>query len=502
MKIEAIYARQSIDKKDSVSIEAQIDKCKSFLTNDDCEIYFDKGWSGKNTDRPMMNKLIEDVKNDKISRIVAYRLDRISRNIVDFGNLLKLFEDHNVEFISANENFETSSPMGRAMVYIVMVFAQLERETIATRIEDNYKFRCSTGKFFMGGGVPFGYKTEKTLIEGKNASIIIPNENAAILKDIFDKFLSGYTFYQIVHDLNNQNIKTATGKLWTPNGIRRILTNITPCVADEQVYHYLSAFGYNISNQIEEFDGKHGMCIFMKNKNKNIESDVKDQIVAVGIHEPIISSDKYIKAQLLIDKNSKIKAKKGSNRSFLAGLIKCGECNYSFGLKTTLKKDKTYAYYYCRSRHTRGVCSNDLYVNAEELENYILERCINYLTLNSTKQHKTQKTKKINLAEETTLLEQQISNIINNIGKGNEVVDNLLTNKITELQNKIEKLKQENQVNLYENSNKEIVSDLLNKCLNFNEYNIQEKKAIINQLVKNITISKNKKIDITYKIKL
>ena len=133
----AIYARQSIEKKDSVSIEAQIDRCKAYCDGQDYKIYKDAGYSGKNINRPQFSKLLEDIKKGVIKKVISYRLDRISRSIADFSQLLIMFDEYNVDFISATENFDTNSPMGRAMINIVMTFAQLERETIVERVTDN-----------------------------------------------------------------------------------------------------------------------------------------------------------------------------------------------------------------------------------------------------------------------------------------------------------------------------------------------------------------------------
>ena len=129
-RIDAIYARQSIDKKDSISIESQIEFCKYELRGGNCREYQDKGYSGKNTDRPQFQMLVEDIKRGLIARVVVYKLDRISRSILDFANMMALFQEYNVEFISSTEKFDTSTPMGRAMLNICIVFAQLERETI------------------------------------------------------------------------------------------------------------------------------------------------------------------------------------------------------------------------------------------------------------------------------------------------------------------------------------------------------------------------------------
>ena len=135
--MNVIYARQSIDKKDSLSIEAQIEQCRKFA-GDDAKVYKDKGYSGKNIKRPDFTELIKAVESGAVKKIFVYRLDRFSRSVADFSRMWELLERHGVEFHSATENFDTSTPLGRAMLNIVLVFAQLERETTAERVKDNY----------------------------------------------------------------------------------------------------------------------------------------------------------------------------------------------------------------------------------------------------------------------------------------------------------------------------------------------------------------------------
>ena len=127
-RIDAIYARQSVDKKDSISIESQIEFCKYELKGGNCKEYTDKGYSGKNTDRPKFQELVRDIKRGLIAKVIVYKLDRISRSILDFANMMELFQQYDVEFVSSTEKFDTSTPMGRAMLNICIVFAQLERE--------------------------------------------------------------------------------------------------------------------------------------------------------------------------------------------------------------------------------------------------------------------------------------------------------------------------------------------------------------------------------------
>ena len=119
-----------MDKKDSISIESQIEFCKYELKGGNCKEYKDKGYSGKNTERPQFQQLMQDIESGLVRKVVVYKLDRISRSILDFAKMMDFFQKYEVEFVSSTEKFDTSTPMGRAMLNICIVFAQLERETI------------------------------------------------------------------------------------------------------------------------------------------------------------------------------------------------------------------------------------------------------------------------------------------------------------------------------------------------------------------------------------
>ena len=142
-RINAIYARQSVDRADSISIESQIEFCKYELKGGAFKEYKDKGYSGKNTVRPQLQQLLTDIRRGEVEKVIVYKLDRISRSILDFSNMMELFQQYQVEFVSSTEKFDTSTPMGRAMLNICIVFAQLERETIQKRVSDAYYSRES-----------------------------------------------------------------------------------------------------------------------------------------------------------------------------------------------------------------------------------------------------------------------------------------------------------------------------------------------------------------------
>lgn len=162
----AIYARKSKFTGKGESIENQIQKCRKYIENslererDDGRVdaedeiqfveYKDEGASGKNMERPMMKKLLEDMADGKIQKLVCYRLDRVSRSVKDVAELFEKLTSLDVEFVSVNESFDTANPMGRAMISMSSVFAQLERETIAERVVDNMMALAKTGRWLGG----------------------------------------------------------------------------------------------------------------------------------------------------------------------------------------------------------------------------------------------------------------------------------------------------------------------------------------------------------------
>ena len=173
-RIDAIYGRQSIDKKDSISIESQFEFCRYELKGGEGREYKDKGYSGKNIERPDFQRLLQDIKLGLIKRVIVYKLDRISRSIVDFAKLMELFKQYNVEFVSCTEKFDTSTPMGRAMLNICIVFAQLERESIQMRVQDAFYSRCTKG-YYMRGRTPYGFDTEPIVMDGIKTKKLVEN---------------------------------------------------------------------------------------------------------------------------------------------------------------------------------------------------------------------------------------------------------------------------------------------------------------------------------------
>lgn len=430
----AIYTRQSIDKKDSISIETQVEMCQKEIKNQGLEfkIYKDKGFSGKNTDRPAFQNLMADVKQGNIDTIVVYRLDRISRSVLDFANIIDILQKHNVSFISASEKFDTSTPVGKAMLYIVMVFAQLERETIAERVKDNYYQRGETGAW--GGGIaPFGYSNTKTTINGKRIATIQQNNDIELVKQIFCEYANtdkslGNIASELTAKLN---------EMWNNIKLSRMLHNPAYVQADVDIYNYYVAKGCVIESDVSLFNGVNGLNVYGKrDRGANKYNNLKDHHIAVGFHSGVIPSDLWLKCQYKLDKNIQIKNNGKGKHTWLTGLIKCGYC----GRAMTVKIYKETKYFNCSGRAIK-MCDAEVVTHyVSDIEELVHQKMINYVDNFSDckiKDIENDNRQEINsLKAELVQIEKDIENIVNNLTVANTTLMEYANKKIEELDNK------------------------------------------------------------------
>ena len=278
---DCIYARQSVDRKDSISIESQIDFCKYELKGGSCRVFKDKGYSGKNTDRPEFQKLLGEIRKGKVRRVIVYKLDRISRSILDFATMMELFQEYDVEFVSSTEKFDTSTPMGRAMLNICIVFAQLERETIQKRVTDAYYSRCLKG-FHMSGQAPYGYQLEPTVVEVIRTKKMVADPVAADhVRLMFEMYAEPETsFGNITRYFEEHDIKIY-GKSMFRTFLSQLLRNPVYAQADLELYEFFKSQGAAIVNDASDFAGTNGCYA-----NKKIEElDTRRQTISKAIAE-------------------------------------------------------------------------------------------------------------------------------------------------------------------------------------------------------------------------
>ena len=196
-KHAALYIRVSTDAQfeDGFSVDAQKDMLEGYCRSrgwKDYEFYIDGGFTGSNIDRPAMKRLIGDAKAGAVSQVVVYKLDRLSRSQKDTLFLIEdVFNPAGIGFTSLNENMDTSTPMGRAMLGIMSAFAQLERETIRERTRMGMKERVRTGLWMGGGRPPFGYDYDSA------RGVLVPNADAETVRLIYRLYLDGLSTARI-----------------------------------------------------------------------------------------------------------------------------------------------------------------------------------------------------------------------------------------------------------------------------------------------------------------
>lgn len=365
--METIYARQSIDKKDSVSIETQIDYCRRY-TDGDPQIFQDKGFSGKSTNRPAFQRLMDAVEAGQVTKIIVYRLDRFSRSIADFSRVWTALEKHGVEFQSVTENFDTSSPMGRAMLNIVLVFAQLERETTAERVKDNYQHRFALGAW-PGGPAPYGFSLTKISDSaGRLVSSLIANEFAPIVQRIFEDYAQdNASLRSVALALNADGISGPKRKTWDNVTLSRILHSPLYVQATEDVFWWYLSKGLQPKQDAEAFDGTHACNVIGKrDRSKGKYRDLEQQYFSLSNHQGYISAELWLRCQEKLDGNRQLSPSTAGKHSWLTGLLKCGGCGYA--VKVIRDSSSKKRYLICSGRTNMASCSETIRINPDELE--------------------------------------------------------------------------------------------------------------------------------------
>ena len=388
-----IYGRKSKFTGKGESVENQVDLCKNDIIlhnpnviDDDILVFMDEGFTGANLNRPAFQEMMNYIKKHGAIDLRCYRLDRISRNVGDFCNLIKELQNYDVPFISIKEKFDTSTSMGNAMMMISSVFAQLERDTIAERIRDNMMELAKTGRW-LGGTTPLGYKSEeinKINYDGKKKKLFklveVPLEKSEVvlLKNKYKEIKSqtGLETYTI-----KNNLKTRLGKRFTRWSIVNILSNPVYSAADKDSFDYFTKKGAIVVGERKDYNGKYGLMVYNKTnqlKKKGAESNpITEWIVAIGKHNPFWSGKEFVEVQELLELGAKKRFRKPTvNNALLSGIIRCEYCgNFMRPKLYKENKDGTRNFaYMCelkdKSRKTRCQCKN---INGIEVDKKVME---------------------------------------------------------------------------------------------------------------------------------
>ncbi|GLB30059.1 serine recombinase [Lacrimispora amygdalina] len=523
-----IYSRKSVYTGKGESVENQIEMCKEYIAtklsqanNAEITVYEDEGFSAKNTDRPQFQQMLRDIKLNKPEYVVCYRLDRISRNVSDFSSLIEDLNNHNISFICIKEEFDTSKPMGKAMMYIASVFAQLERETIAERVRDNMLMLARTGRW-LGGTTPTGFTSEKIqeiVIDGKIKTACKLKDNPEELKIvdcIFEKFLELRSVSGVSKYLIKQGIQSRTGKIFSLLGIKEILQNPVYCIADEDAWAYFTELHADICFNKSECSDKYALLAYNKRdyrKKSAPRQDVEKWIVAIGKHKGRVSGKKWVAIQNILKDNVPTGTKPAimhNDYSLLSGLIYCDKCkSRMFAKQRSSKSTNNELYdYICNNKLRGGMdfcdCQN---INGQQADDLVCEYLMQYTNessgiykllerLKHDLQGQTQKNPVAAIEDKIKKCNSEIENLINTLSHGNlgAAFIERVNSKITELDNELTSLKEE-QNRLQKDTNniadRKIQVDMLSIALssfkdNYNMLSMEEKRTLIKLMVKKI----------------
>jgi site-specific DNA recombinase len=295
--------------------------------------YDDGGFTGGNLDRPALRRLLDDIDRGEVDMVVVYKVDRLSRSLLDFARLMDRFEEKSVGFVSITQHFDTSTSMGRLVLNVLLSFAQFERELISERTRDKIAAARRRGKW-TGGQLALGYRIDRDL----HALAVIPEE-AALVRLIFDLYLKSRSIGVVAERLNamgyvqKQRVteagRTIGGKPWYKDSVLRVLRNPL----------YIG--------KVRQGDELHD-----------------------GEHDAIVDSEVFARAQQSLDEHSTGHGPRRSRKSeyILTGLLRCGSCDAAMtSAVSSGKNGKRYRYYRCVNHNQGRPCPTGQ-VPAAEIE--------------------------------------------------------------------------------------------------------------------------------------
>jgi site-specific DNA recombinase len=344
----AVYARKSTEEgldQPFNSLEAQRDSAQAYIASQQAQgwellpdIYNDGGFTGANMERPALARLLRNIEEGRVDCVVVYKVDRLSRSLLDFARIIGAFEKHGVSFVSVTQQFNTSTPVGRLTLHILLSFAQFERETISERTRDNKSAARRKGKW-TGGYVPLGYD----LAPGKGL-LVVNEQEAARVRSIFELFRATGSVRATIEELHGRGWTTKSwktsdgkehrGRPFTAGSLVRLLSN--------ELYTGL------VRHQGKLYRGEQ-----------------------VGI----VKERLWRQATKILNNQPKVEPKErtNNNRALLKGLLQCGGCGKPMAATRTGKGKRRYRYYVCRTQQTNETGCAKRHLVAESIENSVLE---------------------------------------------------------------------------------------------------------------------------------
>ena len=500
-----LYIRLSREDEDKLLESESITNQKSLLMQyvkesnlKVSDIYIDDGYSGTNFDRPEFKRMINDILKGKINIVITKDMSRLGRDYIGTGELIeKFFPEHNVRYIAVTDNIDTYlDNSNNDIAPFKAIMNDMYAKDISKKIKSSLRAKQKEGKW-VGGRTPFGYVQDSN---DKN-KLVIFEEQAVIVRKIFNMCLDGLTCYKIALELTKEKIKTPAQYysfewknnyhlnygIWHAKTVRDILTN--RMYIGDLVQNKRSKINYKIK--------------------KIIKNNPKDYIVVENTHKAIIEKNIFYEVQKRIPKNVGRNEKKETH--LLDGLLYCGDCGHRISITSRRKKDNkcyTICNYY-RTYMKYRVCTTHSN-NYDELENAIIKLLIN-ICLKYINKFKIEELNNITIDNNN---EKELKRLINDIKQLKDNLDDIYIDKlnknITEEQFIRVKLKLESELNIKQkrynelkdnNLNEKDKNKLINEYINeFLSMKSLSRELIIN-LIDRIDIYEDKTINIKLNLK-
>lgn len=448
----ALYCRVStvMQVEEGFSLGEQEERLRNYckaLGLKNLKVFRDGGFSGSNIDRPALQSLIRAVEKHQVEKVIVYKLDRLSRSQKDTLMLIEdTFLKNGCDFVSISENFDTSTPFGRAMIGILSVFAQLEREQIKERMMMGKEARAKLGKYSTST-VLVGYDYEN--------GELVPNEyEKMLIVRVFTEYANGKRVFSIRRDLNAEGLFHKYGK-WSDSTVNRVLNNKT----------YIG---------------------YIKHSSKWYK----------GTHEPLVSEELFDKCQKMLERvheeNKLLNRRLGKSNSYLAGVLYCGRCGAKYSRRSAFayyKGEKlNYTYYICNSRSKANKdlvkdcnCKNKSW-KMSELDEIVIGE-IRKLSFEEFKPIKTEIDNSV-IEKKIAEIERKIERYMELYALGNVPID-VIKQKVDELNQQREDLIQIPTEKMSPSEACEIVATLDDVL---NDGNVEEINSLVRSLIDKVVV--------------
>lgn len=323
----AIYTRKSTEEgleQEFNSLDAQREAGEAFIKSQQHEgwscvpqHYDDGGFTGANMDRPALRRLLADIEAGKVDCVVVYKVDRLSRSLLDFARIMESFERHSVSFVSVTQAFNTASSMGRLILNVLLSFAQFEREMISERTRDKIAAARRRGKW--SGGMPIlGYDVVET-------KLVVNTAEAQRVRETFELYLEHQSMLPVVQELNRRDWRT---KSWTT---RKGTARGGRAFGKNTLYDLLTNVAY--AGKVKYKDEVHQ-----------------------GEHQAIVDLETFAQVQSLLQRNGRSGGRlvRNKHNALLRGLLHCAACDCAMSHSYTAKGNRQYRYYVCHQAQNRG----------------------------------------------------------------------------------------------------------------------------------------------------